>query len=410
MAKGPWTILGPAAPSQTPEAIKKRYINSVLVLLAIFGPILLLTIGVQVKFGEVGVLLAQAHEALSAFAAKHGVPAWAPVAMGFLVPCFLLNLLFQLVPAALVWWEQKIAAHVQVRMGPMKVGRFHGILQTVADGIKLLLKEDIVPAGADKWVHWLAPVIVAAPAYVCYAVLPLGKGLAAVDLDIGTLFVMAVSGLSTVGLLMAGWGSNSKYSVLGGLRAAAQMVSYEIPRVIALLPVVMWAGTLSLSGIAAAQTGVWGGFLPKWFIFYPVVGQIGYIIFLICTVAETNRVPFDVAEAESELVSGFNTEYSGMKFALFFLAEYAYVFLGAGIGTVLFLGGGNAPWKALDFIPSYMWFLAKTLFQIFFIILFRWTYPRLRVDRLMEFCWKFLLPWSLVNVVLAGALILWRMR
>jgi NADH-quinone oxidoreductase subunit H len=409
MAKAPWDILGPAVASQTPEAIRKRYINSFIVLGAIFGPVFLAVIAVQWKFGEVGPLLAKAHASVTSFAAAHGVPAFVPVAMGFLIPCFLLNLLFQLIPAALVWWEQKVAAHAQLRMGPMKVGVFHGILQTVADGIKLLLKEDIVPAGADRWVHWLAPVIVAAPAYMCYAPLPLGKDLVAVNLDTGTLYVMAISGLSTIGLLMAGWGSNSKYSVLGGLRAAAQVVSYEIPRVISVLPVVMWAGTMSLAGISAAQAGTWHG-LPRWFVFYPFVGQVGYIIYLICTVAETNRVPFDVAEAESELVSGFNTEYSGMKFALFFLAEYAYVFLGAALGTVLFFGGVEAPWKALEFIPSYVWFFGKTLAQVFFIILFRWTYPRMRVDRLMEFCWKFLLPWSLVNVAVAGALILWRMK
>jgi NADH-quinone oxidoreductase subunit H len=172
----------------------------------------------------------------------------------------------------------------------------------------------------------------------------------------------------------------------------------------------MWAGTLSLSGIARAQEGLWMGILPKWFIFYPGIGLIAYVIYFICTVAETNRTPFDIAEAESELVSGFNTEYSGMKFALFFLAEYAYVFLGAAVGTDLFFGGGSAPWNFLRFIPSYVWFIAKTLGQVFLIILVRWTYPRIRVDRLMEFCWKFLVPWSLVNVALAGALILWRAR
>ncbi len=410
MAKSPWTILGPAVASQTPEGIRKRYQNSFLMLGIIFGPPLLVVIAIQLKFGEVGPLIAKGFAALTAFAAAHNVPAFVPVAMSFLIPCFLLNLLFQLIPAALVWWEQKIAAHAQLRMGPMKVGVFHGVLQTVADGIKLLLKEDIVPAGADKWVHWLAPIIVAAPAYMCYAPLPLGKDLAAVNLDTGTLYVMAVSGLSTIGLLMAGWGSNSKYSALGGLRAAAQVVSYEIPRVVSVLPVVMWAGTMSLAGISAAQAGTWQGFLPRWFIFYPFVGQIGYLIYFVCTVAETNRVPFDVAEAESELVSGFNTEYSGMKFALFFLAEYAYVFLGAALGTVLFFGGGESPWKFLEFVPSYVWFFGKTLFQVFWIILIRWTYPRLRVDRLMEFCWKFLLPWSLVNVAVAGGLILWRMK
>ncbi len=410
MAKGPWSILGAAVPSQEPEAIQRRYRNSFLALAAIFGPLAVIVIGIQLKYGDISLVYQKVFESLTALGLKKGLPIWVPAAVALLIPCVLIATLFHAAPLVLVWWEQKIAAHVQIRMGPMRVGRFHGILQTVADGIKLLLKEDIVPAGADKWVHLLAPVVVVVPAYVAYAPLTFGRGLVGTDLDTGTLFVMAVSGLSTIGLLMAGWGSNNKYSALGGLRAAAQVVSYEIPRVISLLPVVMWAGTLSLSGIAQAQEGLWAGFLPRWFIFYPFVGQVAYLIFLICTVAETNRVPFDIAEAESELVSGFNTEYSGMKFALFFMAEYAYVFLGAAVGTALFFGGGAAPWRFLNFIPSYVWFFGKTCAQVFFIILFRWTYPRMRVDRLMEFCWKFLLPWSLVNVAVAGALILWRMR
>lgn len=405
MAQGPWSVLGPAVASQTPAAIKQRYLRSIGVLALVLGiPVL-----AAIFLGELGPRFRQAYDAALAAAAERGIPAFFPMAMGFLIPCALIGAVFHAGPIVLVWWEQKIAAHVQIRMGPMRVGRFHGVLQTIADGIKLVLKEDIVPAGADKWLHFLAPIVTVAPAFAAHAPLSFGDGLEATKLDSGTLYVLAVSGLSTLGILIGGWASNSKYSVLGGLRAAAQVVSYEIPRVISLLPVVMWAGTMSMPGIALAQEGTWAGFLPRWFIFYPVVGQIAYVIYLICTVAETNRVPFDVAEAESELVSGFNTEYSGIKFALFFMAEYAYVFLGAGLGTVLFFGGGNAPWAFLDFIPSYVWFFAKTLVQVFFIILFRWTYPRMRVDRLMEFCWKFLLPWSLVNVALAGALILWRM-
>jgi NADH-quinone oxidoreductase subunit H len=207
---------------------------------------------------------------------------------------------------------------------------------------------------------------------------------------------------------MAGWGSNNKYSALGGLRAAAQVVSYEIPRIIAVLPVVMWAGTLSLGGIMEKQAGLWNGFLPRWFIFYPVVGQIAFIIYLISSIAETNRTPFDIAEAESELTSGFHTEYSGMKWAMFFMAEYAYMFLACALGAVLFLGGGLPLHPALSFIPSYVWFFGKVLFLVFLFLWIRWTYPRMRVDHLMEFCWKFLLPWSLVNVALAGVLILWR--
>jgi NADH-quinone oxidoreductase subunit H len=410
MAKGPWTVLGPAVGSQTADAIKRRYLMSFVMLGCIFGPIFAVVVGVQLKVGEIGPLLGRAMDAFSVFAAQRGAPVWVVPAASFLVPCLILAVLFNLAPVVVIWLELKIAAHIQVRMGPMWVGRFHGILQPVADGLKLMLKEDIVPAEADRWIHYLAPVVVLVPAFVAYAPVSFGPRLVGIDLDTGTLFVMAVSGLSTLGLLMAGWASQNKYSALGGLRAAAQTVSYEIPRVLSLLPVVMWAGTLSLSGIARAQEGLWMGILPKWFIFYPGIGLIAYVIYFICTVAETNRTPFDIAEAESELVSGFNTEYSGMKFALFFLAEYAYVFLGAAVGTDLFFGGGSAPWNFLRFIPSYVWFIAKTLGQVFLIILVRWTYPRIRVDRLMEFCWKFLVPWSLVNVALAGALILWRAR
>jgi NADH-quinone oxidoreductase subunit H len=341
------------------------------------------------------------------FLIRHNVPPVVKTVVHFVLPVSILLGLIQAIPPFLVWWEQKIAAHIQIRLGPMRVGGWHGWAQTLADGIKLLLKEDIVPLGADRWVHLLAPVVVVAPAFVCYAPIPFGKQLTAVGLDVGLLFVLGVSGLSVLGLLMAGWGSNNKYSALGGLRAAAQLVSYEIPRVIAVLPVVMWAGTLSLNGIMEAQAGtVFGGLIPRWFIFYPVVGQAAYVIFLICSIAETNRTPFDIAEAESELTSGFHTEYSGMKFAMFFLAEYAYMFLACALGTVLFFGGGEPVWGFLKFIPSYVWFFGKTLFQAFLFIWIRWTYPRMRVDRLMEFCWKFLLPWSLVNVALAGGLFL----
>lgn len=405
MAKGPWEVLGPAAPTQTPEGIRRRYVRSFLVLAAILVPLLAVT----ALIGEPYRYFGAAMDTLSAFGASKGWPAWIPDLIRLLIPCTLILTVIQAAPAFLVWWEQKIAAHIQVRMGPMRVGLWHGWAQTIADGIKLLLKEDIVPAGADKWVHLLAPIVVLVPAYVCYAPLPFGDNLVAANLDVGILFVLGVSGLSVIGFLMAGWGSNSKYSVLGGLRAAAQLVSYEIPRVISVLPVIMWTGTLSLAGIMAAQQGLWAGILPRWFIFYPVIGQIAFIIYLICSVAETNRVPFDIAEAESELVAGFNTEYSGMKFALFYLSEYAYVFLNSALGTVLFFGGG-APLPLLGWIPSYVWFFGKTFAIVFLFIWFRWTYPRMRVDRLMEFCWKFLLPWSLANVALAGLVFLWRAK
>ncbi len=427
MPKGPWEVMGPAVPSQTDENIRGRYVNSFKVLAALVIPLLLLTVlvgedpyqifltvfsfclGVFVWVIDLGVKIANAGVGLLGWR----FPAWLSGAhigglvhhvVLFLLPFVLILMVVQLLPAVIVWMELKAAAHMQVRLGPMRVGRWHGWAQPFADGIKLFLKEDLVPAKANKWTHFLAPVIVLAPAYICYAPIPFGKT-AVVDLDIGLLFVLAVSGLAVVGMLMAGWGSNNKYTVLGGLRAAAQVVSYEIPRVISVLPIVMWAGTMSLSGIMTAQEGLYAGFLPKWFIFYPVVGQISFVIYLITTVAETNRTPFDLAEAEAELVSGFHTEYAGIKFSIFFIAEYAYVFLGCALGALLFLGGG-APLPFMGWIPSYVWFFGKTFFLVFLFIWFRWTFPRIRVDRLMEFCWKFLLPWSLVNIAIAGLLML----
>jgi NADH-quinone oxidoreductase subunit H len=219
---------------------------------------------------------------------------------------------------------------------------------------------------------------------------------------------MAVSGLSTIGVLMAGWGSANKFSLLGGLRAAAQIVSFEVPRVLSVVPVVMWAGTLSLTGIVAQQSVPLGGWFPRWFIFYPIVGQVSFIVYLITTIAETNRVPFDIPEAESELTAGFHTEYGGMKFAIFFMAEYAYVTAGSVLGATLFLGGGSPPLPFLSIIPSWAWFAAKTLALIFVFLWSRWTFPRLRVDRVMDLCWKIFIPWTLVNILIAGFVMLWR--
>jgi NADH-quinone oxidoreductase subunit H len=305
-------------------------------------------------------------------------------------------------PIFLVWWERKISAHMQSRFGPMYVGWFHGVLQTVADGIKLLLKENIQPKAADKWVHQLAPAVVCVPAILAFAPISFGGDLIAANIDVSVLYVFAMAGISVVGIMMAGWGSGNKYSLLGGLRSAAQLVSYELPRGFAIMPVIMFSGSLSLVHIASAQSGYWFGFLPKWFIFYPVVGQIAFLIFLIASVAETNRTPFDIPEAESELVAGFHTEYSGMRFSLFFLAEYAYMLLACLLMAAFFFGGGNAPLPFLEFIPGWYWFLAKTLALVFVFMWFRWTFPRFRVDRVMDFNWKFLLPWSFANIAFAG--------
>ncbi|MFH1259226.1 MAG: NADH-quinone oxidoreductase subunit NuoH [Elusimicrobiota bacterium] len=324
----------------------------------------------------------------------------------FHLPAELLTLLFGLVKAAavlglilvtvlfLVWLERKISAHVQLRLGPMRTGRWHGWAQTIADAIKLFLKEDIVPEAADRWIHFLAPVVTFVPALLCFAVIPFSRLMVAADLNVGLLYVFSLSSITVIGIIMAGWGSNNKYTLLGGIRSAAQMVSYEIPRALSILPVVMWAGSLKLSEIVLAQKGMW-------FIAYPVVGQLAFLLYLISSVAETNRIPFDLPEAEAELVAGFNTEYCGLKFAFFFLSEFAYVFLASVLAAALFFGGGAGPW-----LPSWIWFFVKTYAIIFLIMMFRWTYPRLRVDRLMDFSWKFLLPLAFINIVLAGILFL----
>lgn len=359
--------------------------------------------------GELHPYFQKGFAAFQAFAANAGIPPFVTVLVGLAVPAAAIMGLFLASPIFLVWWERKVAAHMQLRLGPMAVGGWHGWAQTVADGIKLMLKDTIEPTGVDKWVFRLAPTIVFLPSFLTFAPIPFGVDLAALNFDIGLLYVMAISGLSTVGVLMAGWGSANKFSMLGGLRAAAQIVSFEIPRLLSVVPVVMWAGTLSLTGIVAAQSTPVAGWFPRWFIFYPVIGQISFLIYLITTIAETNRVPFDVPEAESELVAGFHTEYGGIKFAIFFMSEYAYVLAGSLIGTAVFLGGGSAPFPCLSFLPSWTWFLLKTGALIFVFLWTRWTFPRLRVDRVMDLCWKVFIPWTLINIFLAGAAILWRL-
>jgi NADH-quinone oxidoreductase subunit H len=349
---------------------------------------------------ELGPILHKVFETLQNFVVAHGLPPLGAWILAKAIQVGVIVLLVSLVPMILVYAERKISAFMQARLGPMEVGPY-GIFQTLADGIKLIFKEDIIPIGADRMIHIMAPMVVCAPVFICFAPIPFGKGLVPIDLDIGILFIFAVSGISSIGVLMAGWGSGNKFSMLGGLRGAAQLVSYEIPRVLSVVPVLMFYGTQSLRGIAMAQEGRWFGFLPKWFIFYPVVGQIAFLIFLICSVAETNRTPFDIPEAESELVSGFHTEFSGLKFALFFLAEYAYTFLASAMAAALFFGGGDGP-----FLPSWIWFMIKTFAIVFLFLWFRWTYPRLRVDRLMQFCWQFLLPWSIANIAFAGLMVL----
>ncbi|MCC7372351.1 MAG: NADH-quinone oxidoreductase subunit NuoH [Chloroflexi bacterium] len=299
----------------------------------------------------------------------------------------------------LVWMERKIIARMQDRSGPNRVGPF-GLLQTVADAIKLLSKEDIVPARVDKVLWALSPIIVLAAALMAWAVIPWSPGVAPSNLNVGVLFVSAMGSMPVIGVIMAGWGSNNKYALLGGMRSAAQLVSYEIPGILAALVPVMLAGTMSMTGVVLAQelpTRL-GGIHNWWFVFTPW-GFLAFIIFLIAGIAETNRTPFDLIEAESELAAGFHTEYSGMRFALFFLAEYANVFAVSAIGATLFLGGWAGP---IPFVPSVgpgiLFFLGKTMFLVFVFMWIRSTLPRLRYDQLMNFAWKRLLPAGLIVV------------
>ncbi len=295
----------------------------------------------------------------------------------------------------LVWWERKIAAHMQQRFGPMRHG-WHGWYQTIMDAIKLLQKEDVRVASRDKIVYFWAPVICFVAAYLAYIVMPWGKNLIVADFNIGILYIMAVTTFTVIALLMAGWGSNNKYALLGGMRSAAQVVSYEIPMVASILTVILFVGSMSMVDIVTSQSG----WIFNWFIFKLPFGPIAFVTYLIAATAEANRTPFDIPEAEQELVAGFNIEYSGMKFAMFFLAEFINMFTVSALAATLFLGG----WNGWSFIPSWAWFLMKTFGVVFLMMLIRWTYPRLRVDQLMEFAWKFLVPVTFANLILAAVI------
>jgi len=294
-----------------------------------------------------------------------------------------------LVVMSQVWAERKLIARIQDRVGPNRVGPF-GLLQSVADVVKLLGKEDLIPGAANRWAFILAPLVALVPSLMIYAVLPFNWDATITRLDIGVLYVLALATLPTISIVMAGWASYNKYTLLGGMRAAAQLISYEVPEVLSVIPVVLLSGTLSLWGIAAAQQNAW-------FILAPVVGPLAFVTFFISGIAEINRSPFDLPEAESEIIAGFHMEYSGMRFALFFLAEYANAFTVAAVTTTLFLGG----WQGW-ILPGYIWFFAKTYVLFLVMVWIRGTLPRLRYDQLMAFAWKVLLPITLVNLVLAA--------
>ena len=298
--------------------------------------------------------------------------------------------------------ERKGLGRIQNRLGPNRVGPF-GFLQPLADGIKSLTKEDVVPFRTDGVLHFLAPVLVMVAALLAYSVLPLGRNMVALDLDAGVLFFFAVGASTELAVFMAGWSSRNKYAMLGAMRAIAQMISYEIPLILSTVGVLMPAGTLSTTGIVEAQSG-YSGLLPNWYVLTPW-GFAGFFLFLIAATAEANRSPFDLPEGESEIVAGYFTEYSGFKFAMFFFGEYLGLFAANALAITLFLGGWNSPLAILDWVPSYVWFFAKLMGLIGLSIWVRGTTPRMRSDQLMNFAWKFMLPMSLVNVLAAG---LWR--
>ncbi len=309
--------------------------------------------------------------------------------------------LFAALGLVLVLMERKVAARMQIRLGPNRVGPA-GMFQTTADTLKLIMKEGLTPDGADKFLFNLAPFVVMIVAMLLLAPIAYAPGFQIWDINIGVLYITAISSLGVIGILMAGWASNNKYSLLGAMRSGAQIVSYELSAGLAILTIIVLTGDLQLSTIVESQRDGW------WLFKGHIPAIIAFVIFIIAVTAETNRAPFDLAEAESELTAGFHTEYSGMKFALFFLAEYINIFIVCAIGATLFLGGWMplhiGSWESfnhiMDYVPGVVWFFGKVFFLIFLIMWFRWTFPRLRVDQLLNLEWKYLLPISLINLLL----------
>lgn len=327
--------------------------------------------------------------------------------MALAIECVIVILLsislFAILGLVLVLMERKVAAHIQIRLGPNRVGP-GGMFQTVADTLKLIMKEGLTPDKADKFLFNLAPFVVMMVGMLLLAPIAFAKNFQIWDINIGVLYISSVSSLSVIGILMAGWASNNKYSLLGAMRSGAQIVSYELSAGFAVLTIVVLTGSLQISEIINAQKNGW------WIFKGHIPAVIAFVLYIIAVTAETNRAPFDLAEAESELTAGFHTEYSGMRFALFFLAEYINIFIVCAIGATLFFGGWMplhiGKWEAfnhiMDYIPSSVWFMGKTFFLIFLIMWFRWTFPRLRVDQLLNLEWKYLLPISLFNLLLVA--------
>jgi NADH-quinone oxidoreductase subunit H len=336
-----------------------------------------------------------------------------PTLIAHLVLIFIIFNVLVLASAFMVWMERKVCAYIQDRPGPNRVGP-EGLLQPFADVIKLVFKEDLKPAGADTFLFLIAPVISTATAFAAFSVVPFGTQttlfglldeplpLQVTDVNVAVLVIFAVASMGIYGIVLAGWSSNSKYSLLGGLRSAAQMISYELAYGLALASVVMLAGSLSLREMVMNQSGYWWHVIPKWYVF---LQPVGFLIFMTAGVAETNRAPFDFPEAEQELVAGYHTEYSSMGFALFFMAEYINMVTVSAVATSLYLGGWLGP-----FLPEWLgwlWFLLKVFLLLFFYVWMRWTLPRYRYDQLMEFGWKWLLPVAVVNLIATAALVIW---
>ena len=305
--------------------------------------------------------------------------------------------IFPLLPLILVLAERKVSARFQNRTGPMRVGPW-GTLQTLADGVKLIFKEDFIPPQGDKLLFLLAPYIIFACSFAVFAAIPFSQGILVSDFNIGIFYIMAISSVIVMGVIMAGWSSNSKWSLLGSLRSAAQIVSYEIPLGLSILTVVMLVESLSMQEIVASQSN--GVF--SWLIFRTPFAFIGFFIFFISSIAEVNRTPFDLPEAESEIVAGFHTEYSGMRFALFFIAEYANMFAVSAIAVTLFLGGWEGVLPGYDILGGFPGFVIKSLALVFLMMWLRWTLPRLRVDQLMNLCWKYFIPIAFFNILGTG--------
>ncbi len=328
-------------------------------------------------------------------------PDWAQAIVSSLINISAVLGVFLTLFALISVLERKILGRIQNRYGPNRVGPF-GLFQPVADGIKLLIKEDIVPARADKVVHFLAPIMMAVPAILALGVIPYGRNMTAFSIDGGILFFFAVGSATELAVFMAGWGSNNKFSMLGAMRAIAQMVSYELPLIITVLPVVMIVGSLSADAMVQAQAGYSHGFIPRWFVLTPW-GAASFLLFFVSGLVESNRTPFDVPEGESEIVAGHMTEYSGFKYAIFFLAEYFGMFAVSGLAVTLFLGGWHAPLPFLEIIPSYVWFFAKLSALLFVFIWLRGTLPRMRIDHVMKFAWQFMMPMAFTCIVAAAA-------